>query len=271
MQRYGVKSTQLYKTVFKNKCPECGRTGTLRFDGGKKNKCITSTGARGRGYKVGVPEHEITCIHCDSDFDGVTGLEKDSGHSTRLKMVDKPVKSTQSDFGKLVKGQLVYKVTTKTQSDKSNVDTRTGRKYRSSSLSPTIKNLAKSIVHDSIGLTAAKKIANWCDHNIAYHGYDNFKRSPDKVYKMGGGNCCDVTRFFFALCDAAGCCEHLDLYYIHVQCPKYGHVYGKVVTKKSKKYRYVDNASDYHVAWGYVIKGCPKTSTPASKYPKLPF
>ena len=270
MRKYGVKSTQLYNTVFKNKCPECGRQGTLRFDGGKKNKCITSS-TYGHPWKNGVPEHEITCIHCDSDFDGVTGLEKNYGHSTRLKMVKKPVKATNSDFAKLVKGQLVYEVKKVTQTDKANTDTRSTRKYRSSSLSKTIKNLAKSIVGDSIGLTAAKKIANWCDHNIAYHGYNNFLRSPDTVYKKKGGNCCDVTRFFFALCDAAGCCEYLDLYYIHVQCPKYGHVYGKVVTKKSKKWRFVDNASDYHVAWGYVIQSCPKKQTPASKYPKLPF
>ena len=270
MKRYGVKGTQLYKTVFKNKCPECGRTGTLRFDGGKANKCLTSTGARGRGYKINVHEHEVTCNHCDSDFDGVTGLEKNYGHSTRLKMLEKPKKSSKAEFGKLTKGQLVYQTKTVTQKDKANTDTRTGRKYRSNKLSSTIKNLAQSIVGDSIGLTAAKKIASWCDHKIAYHGYNNFRRSPDSVYKHKGGNCCDVTRFFFALCDAAGCCEYLDLYYIHVQCPRYGHVYGKVVTKKTKKWRFVDNASDYHVAWGYVIKSCPK-KTSGTKYPRLPF
>lgn len=269
-KKYDVSMSKLYRTVFKNKCPECGRTGTLRFDGGAKNKCITSAGARGRGYKINVPEHEITCIHCDSDFDGVTGLEKDSNHSTRLKMVKKPVKSSKSEFAKLVKGQLLYSTKKVTVSSKANTNTRSSRKQRKKSISPTIKKLAVSIVGDSVGLAAIKKICTWMDHNISYAKYKNFVRSPEQVYKHKSANCCDGTRFFFEVADAAGCCEYFDLYYVHVQCPKFGHVYGYVKTKKTGKWRYVDHASDSHIAWGYVIRSCPK-GKPKSKYPNLPF
>lgn len=262
----GVSMTQWYKTIFNNKCPECGRQGTLRFDGGKANKCITSTGARGRGYKVGVPEHEITCIHCDSDFDGVTGLEKNYGHSTRLKTLKNPVKSSTTEFGKLVKGKLVYETKTETVSSKSTVDSK-NRYIRASNISSKMKKLAKSIVGNSTGLTAAKKIASWVDRNISYAGYANFIRSPDTVYNKRSGNCCDGTRFLFTLLDAAGCCEYFDLYYVHVP----GHVYGQIVTKKSGKKRYVDTASDYAGCWGYICRNYRGRSQTKSKYPNRPF
>ncbi|MBP5422366.1 MAG: hypothetical protein J6Y78_08005, partial [Paludibacteraceae bacterium] len=262
----GVSMTKWYKTVFKNKCPECGRQGTLRFDGGKSNKCITSSGAHGRGYKVGVPEHEITCIHCDSDFDGVTGLEKNYGHSTRLKTLEKPVKSSTAEFGKLVKGKLVYKTTTKTVTSKKTTDSK-NRYIRASGIPSNLKKLASTIVGNSTGLTAAKKIATWVDRHIVYAGYNDFIRSPSTVYKKGSANCCDGTRFLFTLLDAAGCCQYFNLYYVHVP----GHVYGQIVTKKSGKKRYVDTASDYNGCWGYICRNYRGRSQTFSKYPKLPF
>ena len=263
----GVSMTKWYKTVFKNKCPECGRQGTLRFDGGKKNKCITSSGAHGRGYKVGVPEHEITCIHCDSDFDGVTGLEKNYGHSTRLKTLEKSVPSSTAEFGKLVKGKLVYKTTTTTVSSKNTTDSK-NRYIRASGIPSNLKKLAANIVDNSTGLTAAKKIAAWTDKHIVYAGYSNFVRKPSTVYKKGSANCCDGTRFLFTLLDAAGCCEYFNLYYIHVS----GHVYGQIETKKSGKKRYVDSASDYNGCWGYICRNYRGRSVlQKTKYPKLPF
>ena len=262
----GVSMTQWYKTVFKNKCPECGRTGTLRFDGGKSNKCITSSGAHGRGYKVGVPEHEITCIHCDSDFDGVTGLEKNYGHSTRLKTLEKPKKSSKAEFGKLVKGKLVYKTTTKTTTSKNTTDSK-NRYIRASGIPSKLKKLASTIVGNSTGIIAAKKIATWVDKHIVYAGYSNFQRKPSTVYSKGSANCCDGTRFLFTLLDAAGCCQYFNLYYVHVP----GHVYGQIVTKKSGKKRYVDTASDYHGCWGYICRNYRGRSQTKSKYPKLPF
>ena len=264
----GYSWSQLYKATFRNRCPECGREGTLRFDGGKWNACITSS-TYGVNWKPDVPEHEITCIACDSDFDGVTGLEKDWGHSTRLTRLSKPVKSDKSEFARLVKGKLVYatkKVTIK-NTNKSTVNSRSNRKYRSKNLSSYLKSKAEAIVGNSIGIFAAKKIAEWMDNHVSYKRYCGFCNSPETVIKTGRANCCDGTRAFFALCDAAGCCEYLYLDYVHVT----GHVYGKVTTIKTGSWRWVDTASDYHEAWGYVCRDYPRSSTAASRYPNLPF
>ena len=131
---------------------------------------------------------------------------------------------------------------------------------------------AQAIVGNSTGAAAMKKIIAWVDKysNLHYAGYNNFQRSPAEVLKKHSANCCDGTRFFFTLCDAVGLCEYFDFYYVHVQCPSYGHVYGIVETKKTKKWRYVDTASDSHGCWGYVCRGCPHGSKGA-KYPNLPF
>lgn len=266
----GYNYNQLYKTVFKNHCPECGRDGYLRFDGGSKNKCISSS-TYGHPWKDGVPEHEITCIKCDSDFCGVTGVEKDSGHSTKLKTLEKPKKSSQAEFNKLVKGKLLYSSKTVTVKTKQKENTKT-RKIRKKDIASSIKKKALAIVGNSTGSAAMKKIVNWVDkkENMKYKGYYNFKDSPATCLKRGSANCCDGTRFFFELCDAAGLTEYYNFYYVHVQCPSYGHVYGIVETKKTKKWRYVDLASNYHGCWNYVCDSCPHGGR-ASKYPKLPF
>lgn len=261
----GKYAYRYYKTVFKNYCPICGKSGYLRFDGGKKNKCITSAGAHGRGYKIGVPEHEITCNYCDSDYCGVTGAEKWYTVRGRLKTVKKPVKSSEKEFNKLVKGKLVYGTKTITVTTKKVVNNK-DRKIRAKGISNRIKKQALSIVGNSTGWAAMKKIVHWCDKNIKYAGYPNFVRSASSVLKRGSGNCCDSTRFFFEICDAAGLCEYFNFYYVHVP----GHVYGIVETKKTKKWRYVDMASDRHGCWGYVCQGYPHGSR-TSKYPKLPF
>ena len=268
----GYNYNTLYKTVFKNYCPECGKSGGLRFDGGKANKCITSS-TYGVPWKPSVPEHEITCIKCDSDYCGVTGVEKDGGHSTKLKTLEKPKKSSKAEFNKLVKGKLLYSSKTVTVKTKQKTNTKT-RKIRKKDIAPSIKKKALAIVGNSTGAAAMKKIVNWVDKdnskNMKYLKYSNFRDSAAHCLKRGSANCCDGTRFFFELCDAAGLTEYYNFYYVHVQCPEYGHVYGIVETKKTKKWRYVDLASNYHGCWGYVCDSCPHGSR-ASKYPKLPF
>jgi len=107
-QKRGLSYHTIYSTIFENYCPNCKKRGGLRFDGGKANKCITSAGAHGRGYKIRVPEREVTCIYCDSDYDGVTGLEKSTRHVSRLRTTRKPVKSSKAERAKLTKGKLVF-------------------------------------------------------------------------------------------------------------------------------------------------------------------
>lgn len=268
--RYNYHS--LYKTVFKNYCPNCKRWGTLRFDGGKANKCITSS-TYGVPWKPSVPEHEITCIKCDSDYCGVTGLEKSHSHTSRLKNVKKPVKSSKSEFQQLVKGKLLHSTKEVKVTSKKTVDTKT-RKIRSAGISSYVKKQALAIVKNKTGAAAMKAIVGWIDNprNFKYDKYYNFRDSPETCLKRGYANCCDGTRTFFQLCDAAGLCEYYDFYYVHVSCPKFGHVYGIVESKKTKKWRYVDVSSDRHTCWGYVIQACKDTpATRGPKYPKLPF
>ena len=266
---YKYKYQQLWKTVFKNYCPNCKRWGGLRFDGGKINRCITSS-TYGHPWKDDVQyEHEITCIYCDSDYCGVTGQEKSYGHISRLKTVEKPKKSSQTDYNKLVKGKLLYdKKTVKVKVKK--VESSKTRKIRAKGISKKVKQQALKIVGDKVGSTAMKEIVKFMDNKISYHFHSGFDWSASTCLSKKAANCCDGTRLFFELCDAAGLCEYYNFYYVHVQCPKWGHVYAIVETKKTKKWRYVDVSSDSHGCWGYVVQSCPHGRR-SSKYPKLPF
>ena len=270
-KKRGISMTTTYKTVFKNKCPHCGRA-ELRFDGGASNKCITSPGAHGRGYKIKVPEHEITCNHCDSDFDAVTGLEKNYGHSTRLKTVQKPVKSSTSEFNKLVKGKLKYG--TKKVSRKSKKKTSTKTRTVKGNVPKKVKEQALAIVGDSKGVSAAKMIEEWFRKHMHYEKKYDFYQSTSTTLKRRIGNCCCLAELFLQMCDAAGCTDYIDMYFVHVHGSQGGHVYTKLVTRKTKNWRYVDPTKSAHGAagWGYYVNGSwgspPGTQ---SSYPSRPI
>ena len=80
----------IYRSVFVNKCPMCGKTGVLQWD------C----------YKATVDGTEISCI-CGADFDCVTGYEKDGTLRSKLDKVGKTVKSSKSEQKKLKSGEMV--------------------------------------------------------------------------------------------------------------------------------------------------------------------
>ena len=262
----GKYSYRWYKTVFKNYCPNCKKSGGLRFDGGKKTKCISSQ-VDGLGYKPSVQaEKEITCIYCDSDYCGVTGQEKSHGHVSRLKTVKKPVKSSKAELNKLIKGKLLYDTKKVKVKQKSNSGDKQ-RKIRASGINKKVKKQALSIVDKKTGKEAAHAIVEWIDKHISYAYYSNFHRSPSTVLSKKSGNCCDVTRLCLQMLDAAGCSEFYKMYYVHVT----GHVYARLVTKKTGKSRPVDCASDYHGAWGYICRNYRGLSESKTRYPKLPF
>ena len=256
---------QLYKTVFKNYCPNCKKSGGLRFDGGSKNKCISSS-TYGHPWKDGVPEHEVTCIYCDSDYCGVTGIEKSHGHISRLKTIEKPKKSSQKEFNKLVKGKLLHSKKTETVKTKQNKNNQT-RKVKATGINKKVENQALAIVKNKKGYNAARAIVSWIDKHISYAYYANFQRSPATVLSRGSGNCCDVTRLCLQMLDVAGCTEYFTMQYVHVT----GHVYARLTTKKSKKTRPVDCASDYHGAWGYICRNYRGLHESKTTYPQLPF
>ena len=102
-----VPYKNLYKTIFKNKCPHCGNA-TLRWDSCRSDtKCIYTgnwNGTKG-SWGGGIPETEITCTHCDSDF-SVLGVEKDSPYK-KLTKVGSRVLSSKAEQTKLHKGNMV--------------------------------------------------------------------------------------------------------------------------------------------------------------------
>ena len=101
-----------------------------------------------------------------------------------------------------------------------------------------------SIVGDSTGLDAAKKIAKWCGtrRNFKYSDYPNYHRKAATAYKMRSANCCDSTRMMLSMMDAVGCSEKLKLEYVHCHnsVKRKGHVFAKITTRATGKYRYVD-------------------------------
>jgi hypothetical protein len=274
-KKYNVNYNTNYKTIFKNKCPHCGHAA-LRYDDGKKNGCITNHGHHGN--KKEVPEGEITCHNCDADYDGVTGLEKNIAHSTRLTMIKKPVKSSTTEKNKLIKGKLVYGTTKIKVTEKKVQDTKT-RTHISSGINATVKTRALKEVKNKKGWAAAKEIAKFMGDHIKYEKNKSkikgFSRTPKDVLSSGMGNCCSQTRLMLQMMDAAGCLEYIDMYYVHVCCDsKYncGHVFAKLVHKTTKKWVYVDPCKSS--PWGHYVTGWgspPGTQTKYNGPNTLPF
>ena len=254
------------KQTFKNKCPHCGKA-TLYwgiFWAGNETSNWGKFPATGRS-EGGSAEGHIFCSNCDADYSCQGHEHVSNGRS--LKATSKLKSSSKSEAYKLKKGKLQYGTKTIVVKEKQ-VENNKTRKIRAKGISNSIKKKALAIVGNKTGWAAMKEIVKWVDNtsNLRYAGYANFHRSAASVLKQGSANCCDGTRFFFELCDAAGLCEYFDFYYCHVT----GHVYAIVETKKDKKWRYVDCASDAHGCWGYVCQGYAHGSK-TSKYPKLPF
>lgn len=247
------------KAVFKNYCPVCKREKTLYWG--------WNFGTYFRGRREGGSiEGHFFCEHCDADFSGINGENHNSSGKPKLTRVKAPVKSSKSEARKLVNGKMLYgtkKVPIK-QKDNVNSKNRTVK----GNVNSYVRNKALSIVGNSTSWTAMKKIADWMDKHIKYAGYGDFQRSAKTVLQRGSGNCCDGTRLFFELCDAAGCGVDYKFEYIHV----YGHVYAKVTNRSNGHYWWVDSASDVHGMWGYIcIDYRGRSILHQTQYPTLPF
>ena len=264
-------SYTFYGMEFKNKCPKCGKKGTLFWDifyaGNEK-------GNRGKVRLTGnvegsSAEGAIFCSNqrCDGDW-SCQGREH-GYENTRLTATKKRFKSSKADAYKLKKGKYPFNKVTTTKTTK-NVSNSKNRKIIGKP-SKKIKNLVLSIVGEKTGREALLAICKYFDKNISYVGYTNFHRGPDTVINRKGGNCCDQTRAILTCFDAAGLTEFYDMYYVNLKCPKYGHVYGRIRSKKTKKWTNIDPASDSYGCYGYVCDSCSRTSPVDSKYPRLPL
>ena len=269
MKKYGVNYNTIYKTVFKNKCPYCGQA-KLRYDDGRKNGCITAHGHSGN--KREVPEGEITCHHCDSDFDGVTGLEKSNRHTGRLTMLEKPAKSNKTEKARLISGKLLYDVQEVEIKEKKN-NKKTGSYTTLRTINKKVKEKGQKLAKNKTDYEALLAIASFMG-TVKYGKYAGFKKSTSGVLSSNRGNCCDQANLFLELCDAAGLTGTYDFYYVHVCCnhtswPGVGHIFTKVVKKSNNKSVYVDPTQSnpynhYTHGWG----SPPGTTT---KYPNKPF
>lgn len=265
LNKYGYK---FYKTVFVNKCPACGKASLYWgiFWAGNESDDYGTFPATGK-REGGSAEGHIFCKHCDADF-SVFGKSHDS-YNRQLKVHKKPVKSSKTEAYTLKKGKLYYDTVTKTVKAKK----KSSKKTRVIKGNPSkyIRKLALNIVDDSVGLAAARKVVDYVDKHVKYELYSGFHRSPDNVLKKGRGNCCDQARAVLTLCDAAGCTEFLTLKYVHVRSGAKGHVFCRIITKKTGKWRYVDTTKSGNRSWGHYVHGYGSVPGHQTEYPTKPF
>ncbi|WP_407376644.1 hypothetical protein [Methanobrevibacter sp.] len=255
--KYGYR---FMKSIFENKCPGCGKR-TLMWG--------WNFGTYFRGRREGGSyEGHLFCDNpnCDMDFSTINGENHNGSGRPKVKRIKAPVKSSKAEAQKLKNGKMVYgtkKIKIKEKNNTSNKN-----RVVKGTVNSYVHKKALSIVGNSVGRAAMKKICAWMDAHIHYHGYNNFCRSAKTSLQRGGCNCCDGTRLFFGLCDAAGCTEYFKYEYIHV----YGHVYAKVTNKQTGNYVWVDSASDVHGMWKYIcIDYRGKGIIHKTEYPRLPF
>ena len=184
-----------------------------------------------------------------------------------------PVTTTTKTKSKVTKKTSKKKTTKKTKKKTNKKKKNTSTKTRQITGNPSkyVKKLALNIVGDSTGLAAAKKIVAYVDKHVGYQLYANFHKSPDQVLKTGKGNCCDQARTVLTLCDAAGCTEALTLKYVHVHTGSIGHVFCKIITKKTGNWRYVDTCKYGGKAWGNYVHGYGSPPGTQTTYPTKPI
>ena len=185
----------------------------------------------------------------------------------------KMAKGTITAKKQTTKQKTTKKTSTKKADNKKKSNTAkkvTSNKTRTISGNPSnyVKKLALNIVGDSEGLAAAKKIVKYVDKHVKYQLYANFHKSPDQVLKSGRANCCDQARTVLTLCDAAGCTSSLTLKYVHVSTGSVGHVFCKIVTNSSGKWRYVDTCKYGGKSWGNYVHGYGSPPGTEKTYPQ---
>ena len=249
-QLYNVKDNQttLTKTSYTKVTNAEGKcTIPLKYDPGDYELVITFGGDE---------EYLDTSMTVEVNVSGTKEAKKTTASkSTKSKTTKKTSKKKKS--------------TKKSNKAKKNTSTKT--RVISGNPSKYVRKLALNIVGDSTGLAAAKKIVAYVDSHVKYELYANFHRSPDTVLKKGRANCCDQARTVLTLCDAAGCTSSLTLKYVHVSSGAKGHVFCRIITNSSGKWRYVDTCKWGGKAWGNYVHGYGSAPGNQSTYPNLPF
>ena len=258
------KSGQFYRTIFYRKCPNCGSTELYWsiFWAGNETKTsgkFPATKKKTNNSDKGL----IVCKKCNSQYSVLgnsLGLD-----SKKLKVWNGPYKTKKTEAYTLRKGKEVYKKVEKVVKAKKIIG---NNQQPVHAVDSKVEKKARSIVGNSTGIAAAKKIAKWCGKNIRYQRpvYSGFKKSPRSVLTSRKGNCCDQTRLMLMMMDAVGVAQTHTLIYMHIHSGTNGHVFAKVNGK------YVDPCVR-NSPWGHHIGGKYGRigSAPSSVYPRKPF
>lgn len=254
--KYGYK---FYKVVFYRKCPFCGSKElywNIFWAGNEKGSWGTNPAVGRR--KSGSAEGEITCKKCDADF-SIFGKDKATTPRKTLKVYKSPVASSKTEAYTLKKGKMYYDTVTISNTSKAVTDTKT-RTTGGYTIPASVKKQALAIVGNSTGLDAAKKIAAWCGSkaHLKYSYYANFHRTPATALSKHSANCCDSTRLMLTMMYAVGCNDKLKLQYVHCSTGSTGHIFAKVTTRSTNKWRYVDpccKLENGRNPWGSHLKG----------------
>lgn len=267
LSKYGYG---FYDTVLHRKCP-CGSTKLFWsiFYAGNERDNEGRFPATGR-IEGGSAEGHIFCADCDRDF-SIFG--KNHGTAGNLRVYKSPKKSSKKQAYKLKNGKMPYKVITKTVKTKKVTSTKQRTmvsrssypRSQSGKISSSVKSKALSIVGNSTGIPAAKKIIKWVAKHIKWENRNNFYQSPATTLRRRTGNCCCQADLAAQMLDAAGVCTTVDVRYVHVHRPGKGHVFLRV------NKTYVDPCKTAN-PWGHYVTGYGRPgSGPITKYPKLPF
>ena len=264
-----------YEMEFKNKCPHCGKASLYWgiFYAGNETANWGVFPATGR-REGGSAEGHIFCKSCDADY-SCQGNEHALSNPKKLKALTKKKKSTKKDAYKLREGKLQYGTKKiKVKAKKNNKKTEGRTNPINNNISKAVREKALKIVGKKKDLAAAKEIAKFMGQKIAYEKVqskvNNFSRSPSNVLGARMGNCCSQTRLMLELMDAAGVTDKYKLIYIHTVGGKGGHVFARIVSKKTGHGVYVDPCKAN--PWGNWVKGYGTIgSAPSSNYPTLPF
>lgn len=255
--------------IFSRKCPVCGSTKLFwgwKFGTFFRNKRVDSAHSK---------EGMIMCEKCESTF-SIFGKQNDVSSPKHLKKIKegkkvKEGKATQKDAQTLKNGKYVYEQIT-LENKKKKVTSNKERVVKNRNISKSVSDMALKIVKDSVGYSAAKKLVAWVGSHIKYENKNNFYQSPKTTLSRRKGNCCCQTELLLQMLDAAGCTEYYNFVWCHTVGNSGGHVFARLVSKQTGKYRYVDPTHSPY--WATCLSGAKYGYAPgsmSSNYPGRPF
>ena len=261
-------SSNFYGAIFVRKCKECGSTELYwsiywgkneSSESGKFPATKKQTDYANKGL--------IVCKKCGAKYSAIGNNVGKTGGKP-LTVYNGTYKSKKTEAYLLKKGKMEYKKVEKVNRRKK---VKGNDQQPLHSVDKKVARKARSIVGNSRGIAAAKKIAYWVGKNITWLDYPNFVRKPRTVLERKAGNCCDQTRLMLMMMDAVGVSRTCTLEYIHVTKGKRGHVFAKITTNSTGTKRYVDPT--HSPWWNTYLKGRYGSLPPTHQttYPTKPF